>query len=505
MKKMSASTKRRLKYGSGAVIFTALFLVVIIGINLIASALVKNYPLNLDMTENQDLSLSKDAEKIITDVQQEIKIYVLGSETLFVIGSYHTQDSSLLYTSDLGLYYTSVNEILKSLPRLNAKISLEYIDVPSSPTFVSRYPDDQLANGQIIVECPSLNKHLIITPDEYLTSAVDNGNPQYNNYLEQGITLMRISFSNIESSLCSAVVRATNANPPIVTFLTGHGEASLDAFRNLLQKNSYDIKDCPIMTEEIDPESIFLIIAAPTVDYSSDDLRKIDAYLSNDKKSTNAFIFMSPNQGELKNLEDFMSEWAVLTKPGSVADYDRGHFYVNPNEIIATYGPTAYGASLIAPPVVYNSRPLYFSPDNGTTVIKKVVNSYETSVLVPQNPGTDWSPDKSEEKASFVLLTESLKIRAERVYSKLFVCGSQYFVRDTSLNNPSFGNARLILNIFNQNGGGSVSLYNRMITPHTFLIPASTNDLIGVWIFMITLPAIILITGTVIWIRRKNR
>ena len=144
--KMPSSLKktlksRRFQRGGIATAFTAIFIVVVILVNVVVSLLSDRFPsMNIDLTANQVNTLSEEALDVAKDVQYETNIYIIAS------------DGWIDYAESYGYHYSTLISITDRLVEANSKIHVETIDLETNPTFANEYADESLTNGCVVVE-----------------------------------------------------------------------------------------------------------------------------------------------------------------------------------------------------------------------------------------------------------------------------------------------------------------------------------------------------------------
>lgn len=512
MNQSNSAKNRRFKFGFSATVFTALFVAIVILLNILASVLEAKFPLELDLTQTRAYSLSDQAKEYIKNVNSKVNIYVIGNEDSFSYGEYSYYN--IPSTTEFDQYFASINEILKSLPKMNSNIGLKYINKLTEPTFFQNYKEE-LKDGQILVQnMDDPSRYKILEDYNYLTIINDSTNPNYSSYVQRGIYLQKVVGSNLENAVCSALVGVTSGDIPTVTFLTGHNEDSLEQFTALLEHNNYTVDSCYIPTENISPDTDFLIIAGPNRDYSEADLKKIDAYLAEGKS---LMVFFNPTVGKLPTLEAFLAEWGIGVEEGMLAETAENKYYQNQTFLLANYGSEEYTHGLNAYPLVPMSRSItqLSTAQNGVNT-SVVVKTSDSAALLPadiiNNPKL--GIESAEKKGEFNAIVSAKKVinanPDEYKEANVVVCGSMYFVFDeieplNFLSNPTFSNAELSLNIINQSTGTeSLNLITKVIDPSAITILISTAKNIG-WSFMYGVPVVLLIIAGFIWWRRKNR
>ena len=74
-------------------------------------------------------------------------------------------------------------------------------------------------------------------------------------------------------------------------------------------------------TSNIDESASAIAIVAPKNDFAPDEINKIDTFLKNGGKyGKTAFIFFDPRLTDLKNLDEYTTEWGIQVNPGVIYD-----------------------------------------------------------------------------------------------------------------------------------------------------------------------------------------
>lgn len=507
MNQSNSAKSRRFKFGTLATVFTVLFVVAVIIFNIVASALAERFPLTLDLTPGSVYSMSDEAEGYIKAVDQNVNITVVGNEAEFAKGSYAYENVRSGEAFDH--YLVAIHQILKNIPKLNPKIQVQFVDKAENPSFFQNY-SEALENGMIIIDCPSRNRHRVLTEYNYLTIIDDINNPQYSTYVQMGYYIMKVTGTNIENAICSSLITVTSETLPVVTVASGHNESPLAAYTNMLSQNGFEIKTCNLVTEEVSDDTEFLVIGGPSRDFSEADLEKLDAYLA---KGKNLMVFLNPSAPSLPTLEAFLQEWGIGVGDGLVCESNNSNVYQAPYFVVSKYTNGSYTTGINAPPVVPMGRPLNILWDEkGGIEVSSLVRTMDTAVVCPSNAPNNWTPADAAQKGEFDAVTKSSKLVSSnedgRVYSNVFVCSSLYFVVDDKdlsfLSNPSFGNAELSLNIVAKSIDKQVlNLITKVIDPEELTMMLSTADNIG-FVFMAVVPILMLLAGLVVWLRRKR-
>lgn len=127
---MKNTTAKKFKYGSLSVVFTVVFIALVIGVNLIVSALDTSFNLRVDLTETELYSISPETDVALRaglgDHYESFKVTIKFLDERDVIESSETA----LYVQQLA------EEYARQYPN---NISVEYIDITKNPGAVEKY------------------------------------------------------------------------------------------------------------------------------------------------------------------------------------------------------------------------------------------------------------------------------------------------------------------------------------------------------------------------------
>ena len=276
--KKNIFASRRFKHGSLATAMTIGFVALVVLVNLIVGLLVERFPMNIDLTDNQIFALSDESIEYVKGVEQNISINVLAKEEDFAGNN---------------AYYNQANEVINKYALYSDKIKVNYVDIYTDPTFVQNYPKEDLAYGDIVVSCDD-RYQVLDAYDLFNVGTTQSGSTS-------------ITSSKAEQAMTSAIMFVTDANPMTVTVLTGYGStetANIDDLTSTLGSNGYLTTETNLMTEDIPEEATIAILAAPTIDLTEAEAKKISDFLENDGNFGKIlYYFADASQPELPVLE----------------------------------------------------------------------------------------------------------------------------------------------------------------------------------------------------------
>ncbi|MCL2035601.1 MAG: GldG family protein [Oscillospiraceae bacterium] len=486
MKKLLNS--RTFRQGSAATAITAIAIAMIVVLNMVVTSLSERYILSIDLTENNLFSISEESKSFLRNLDKDVTIYVLSSEEAFLQGN---------------VYSVQANEVLKRYALESPRVHVEYVDLLRNPAFESRFPDLQLNPNTILVT--SGGKVRDLTPYQL-----------YNIESYQG--QMMIASSQAEQAMTSAMLNVTSDKTVGVAFLTGHNETELPTLQALFELNNYTVTHTNLLTEEIDPESVIAVLAAPKRDLDEDALKKLDDYLSNDERLGRTLVYFSsieqPEPSDMPNISAFLRDWGIAVENSVV-------FEASLNKVAAfnMYAPyTEYAEAEYSEATASRnlwvfmpfSKPLSVVFESGNSISTEVLLAFsQTSGVLPEDAEADWQPSESDLTGPTPALVLARQIRYDgttQLRSNVAAVSSVFAVSSDALSATSTGNGDYFINLFNKlsNREDIVNIQSKAIGGKELGIQ-SEQALVLALVFVILLPLAVLIYGVVVWLRRRHR
>ena len=283
-------SKKHIKNGSYSMAMAAIFIVIVVVINMIVGAIPSKYS-QLDVSSSKLYTIGDETKKVLKALDKEVTIYQIA------------QSGAEDYT---------ISNLLISYEDESNHIKVEVKDPVVNPKFASEYTTDDLAANSLIVVCGDRNK--VISYNDMYSTSVD-----YNTW-QQTTT----GFDG-EGQITSAIGYVTSEDLPIMYTLSGHGEKDLDSsFKEDIQKANIDIKELNLLTEgKVPDDADCLMIVSPTSDISEDEKAEILDYLEAGGK---AMIFSDYTQDDLPNFDAVLANYGVKRAEGIVFEGDSQHY-----------------------------------------------------------------------------------------------------------------------------------------------------------------------------------
>lgn len=487
---------KKFKYGGLSVLFTVLFVAAIVLVNVIVNLVLDRFDVKADLTSEALFSIDSTTADYLKTLTGKVNITVTNSESDF---------------TGAGTYYNQTNEICKRFAEATDKISLNYVDLLKNPSFSADYPDAEIGDGMLVVKSEETGRYKALDYTKYLDIQYDETYAQY------GYSYIKAVNANAEAALLSAIMSVTNMDPVRVAFTTGCGETENATMKSLLETNAYVAEALNIsLVEEIDSGIDFIVIYAPSSDYTNDDLNKLDKWLDNGGKYGKNVIFVaSASNPNIPNIKSFLDEWGIVIEDGVIYQTDANYAYSGlPIYQLMQPGTSDYTAELdTKSKYIFGNNMLALTlrfEEYANFVTTPILTSYDGAVIYPLDADESWTVADGGNTGVLNGVVESSKVQYEGstpYYSRVVVYGSDFLLNETLLVTEQANNAELMMSIFRGISGRDdfeITLTPKSFSMSTFEISAAASATIAI-IFAIVLPVAIIITGITVWLRRRHR
>lgn len=479
-KKHSFFKSRSFKYGSLATAITALLIVVVIAVNMVFSVLTDRYSWALDFTSTGMYDISDSTKQVVNslDESQKIEITVFYDEVDYP-------------------YYLS--EPIKRFANLSDNISVTYVDPEKNPAALTQYGSAyNVEKGAVVVK--GGDRIRVFNVDDYFTYDNDTG----------------AMYIYVEERLAAATLYAVRETIPVVYFLTGHGEEGYDNLMNLFANNGADVKEVNLLTEtpEFEPEAKLIVVCNPTRDYSEDEIRVIDDFLTNNNAfGKNLMYFSATDAPELSNLETMLAKWGIAFDTDMVLDTADNTFQNYQNALMPTYTEeeimnTGSTLSTVAVMLAPNSRSVHtlFGESNlykTQSILTTSSTSYSRQNSVVSNSLEREPSDKSGPFDLAVLSMMYKYVNNVQVQSYVLACGSTDMIESQYFNYT--GNSEFFMQMYKlvmDEKDDTILAAQKASSQSVATITSSQENTMMV-ITVIIIPALFLIVGLIVYIRRR--
>lgn len=284
--------RKYLKNGSYSMIITAVFIIIIIVINLIVNELPSSMT-EIDISDEKLYSIGDTTKDFLDSLDKDVTIYQIAPEG--------NQDEV-------------ITNLLKKYEDASKHVKVELKDPVVNPKFVTDYTSDDISSNSLIVVCEDRNK--VVDYSSMYESTIN-----YNTY-----SYDTTGFDG-EGQITSAIAYVTSENLPVLYTMEGHGEIQLNSvIQEDIEKANIEIKSLNLLTEGSVPEDAdCLMIVSPSSDISEEERDAVLEYLENGGK---AMIFSDYTGEQMPNFDNILENYGVKREEGIVFEGDSQHYAV---------------------------------------------------------------------------------------------------------------------------------------------------------------------------------
>lgn len=452
-------------------------------VNLIASALPETYT-QIDATSQKLYSITKDTEKYLDTLKDDVTLYVMVNK--------NSKDDN-------------VDRTLQKYASASKHVKVKYVDPNVSPTFASKYTDNDVTSNSIIVVCGDRSKVIDYNSDIYEYSYDSSYNYSVTGY-------------DCEGQVTAAIQYVTSESTTNVYELTGHDESTLSGdFSEVFQKRFMNVGSLSLLTVDAIPEDCqALFITAPQSDLSEDDLSKLSQYLGNGGKIYLSIDYSKWN--DLTNFKKLLSDNSIETTESLLAETDRSYYYQSPFYLLPNVENTEVSSSVAGMTQVFvpysvgltytgedDSNVTSFMTTSDTTIAKAAANiAAVQSQADAANIASAQDGDTQGQYSLGIMVTNENG-------GELCVLGSAMMCTDSANQIVSGHNATLFNGIVNAlvttddgNSDNAVVIAAKDYTVSNLTVSANAMLVYGI-LWGIFMPIALIIIGIIVWARRRKR
>jgi ABC-type uncharacterized transport system involved in gliding motility auxiliary subunit len=434
------------------------FAVLFIGIIGMLAWLSTQYVYQVDWTFGSRNTISEDSRRLLDGLDQPVNItaYVGPDERL----------------------RTQIRDLVGSYQRFKDDISLEFIN-----------PDT--------------------VPEQVRELGITGGNAVLINYRGASESIQALG----EQQLTNALLRLSRREERWVAFVSGHGERTpygetnfgLGAFATELERKGIRLQTLNLVEAAIPSNTNLLVLASPRVELLPGEVAALQGYL---EQGGNLLWLTEP--GTLQSLEPLADQLGLLVLPGTVVDASSAMLGVeNPSFVVVTVYPSHGITREVSTVSVYPAAAALEVNDTTAWDVTPLLTTLERSWSeLGALEGEIRFDEDSDERAGpldiGVALTRNKPGSEEGKQQRVVVIGDGDFLSNTYLGNA--GNLDLGLNIVHwlSHDDAFIDIRVRAAPDTTLVLGQTTTAIIGLG-FLIGLPVLLLLSGIIIWLRRRRR
>lgn len=498
-KKLSSSKKFR--YGSSALVFTAVFVIFVLLVNVVVSVIDdKTGGLYIDMTNKRIYTVGEQSLTALENVSQPIEI-IFASPRDIIEGS----DA-----------LNSVKMLCESYASMFGNITVSYRDVMSDIAYFNKFKTtsaDDITSTSLVVYCPSTGLSKIF-------SLADN--PPYvmsDMYKYSSETGRQFAFDG-ENKLTNAFLTVTGNNGKSLKagFITGHNEQINDVLKVFLEDNGYAVENVELKKSSATELKAYdlLVVCEPRSDFlgrnsgSVNEIELLRDYVI--ENFGNLMFFTGYSGSSLPELYALVEEsFGVRVNNASVV------LEGSKNAIANTGGAGFFGSystdkstlgyKIHKPFSEAQSRsyPVFESCSVLDIVASEGSNMNVSPIIVTSGDAVSFDGENAKAHKNMPVMTLSRYTRLLGGVEKtadVVVCSSSAF--PYYLQVPSYSNSDILSRVLSQMNGANTgaSIDFKVLDEYALTVTKETSDSVTKRLAVV-FPVIIVVVGAVVFIKRK--
>ncbi len=502
--KKSKMDSRRFRYGSMATAITAVVAVLVVVLNVVVSLLADRFPINIDLTQNKLFSLSDNSVEIAKSINKDVQVIVFGSEDL-----YKNPNMGSDYYQVEALY----KEIYKALQQYTSysggKVTVKYEDLNLNPQLATQYNKYEVTSGDILLLCG----------DRYQKAS-------FNDMYEisgDGYTQAQTVSSKVEVTLASRIKNVMRDTVQVVTAFVGHeeDEDTVSALKSIYEANGYEFKELNLASsEEIDANTVAGLIVGPTKDFTAEEIERLQKWLDNDGKLDRNLMVFADFQAECKNLYEFLNvEYGLEVTDNLVMEtsltrtYRYSGFYPYADTADTDFTKDLSGSANVLTPLTRQIVTHKENNSENSLYNVPIITFPESAKLMKIKDATDENASSEDDK-SFAAdaypvngMAASVKwtyVDNEQVKTNVILSGSTQMILAASQANVK--NENVLMSALGAMTGvvDDINVSTKSLERDTITFSDSTTLIVGLGVFTVGIPVIILIICLVVFLKRRH-
>jgi len=505
---------RRLRYGTTSTAVTAIVIAAVVLLNVIVGIVADKYPISLDLSADKIYTLSEESVKIAEAIDKDLEIVVFAAESEFSNPTMGAQNSLPEFDTAMKEFYSALHQY-KSHSK--DKLTYSFIDPNQEPAKFAAYNDYEVANGDILFLCGERYKTCTIN-DLY---ELDTSN--YSTTYTYGFE------SKVEKTLASNVYSLLGNGEQIVQVLVGHEEDAntVSGLKDLYELNGYAFEEISITgSAEFNKDATVMLIPAPAKDYSDEEIKRVQQWVYNNGDYGHHLMVYVNATADCPNLYEFLNvEYEIQVKDELILESDLNRLQnYNITFPMCDVPQTDYTANAVNTGKVFTPQARRLTTtlggkseeDLAIETYSVQLTSYPESaqlITLQDLEGGDsesiFNAKDDEYPLSSMLMTviDSFNNNTQKsVNGTVTVSGCPAMAYGDFIKNGTYYNEDLLLDVANSITGNetSITISNKVLTSDTINFSEGTALWLGLGVFTIGLPLIVLIICLIVFLRRKN-
>lgn len=459
----AAGRRHASRKGAFSAGITAMVVAMVIVFNLLAAQIPENWS-QFDLTGSGIYDITDTSRNYLASMTEDVEIHVLADRD--------SVDSRIVRFLDI---YTDLSDHL----------SLEYTDPLVFPSVLSEYGVD---SNTVVVTCETTGRQESFSIDDIIGYDIMS-------YYYYGV-YNETDFDG-EGLLTAAVDGVLTDASRTVYQTSGHGETELPSdITEQLRRSHVSVESVNLLTEGGIPEDCdLLFLNAPSRDLADDELDMISDYLA---QGGQVFYAMAAQLDPLPNLETLCADYGMTAAPGILAD-TKLYYQNNP----ALFFPVLNTASDACGDLTSDALVLFYAT-RGLTLTDPAREEITVESFLTTSDACYAVVDQETSALGTYTVGAAATEETDNGTARFTVLGSDSLTsQDISSAFSNLDNGALFLAAVT---AGFEDVESISIEPVSLATPSNTITSGGIWalLFILVIPAALLIFGFVRWMRRRK-
>ncbi len=486
-------------------------LVLVVFVNLLATGVTNNVTAaKIDTTSTGIYSITKKTEKMLSKLDKDINIYVLGAKNSL---------EKEIYTS----------YIVKTLDRYETSskhIKVEYKNTKTNPNFYKKYASESPTEGSVIVENKQNKKSKVIDFNDMFEMA-----QQAAMYGQQSSP----TAYDAEGQIDSAIAYVQSDETFTVYQVEGHKETledqqmfgGMENLTEIIQKHNCVIKKINLATKEAQnslntDKCDVLLLMGPQKDYTKNDAKLVKKYLEEGGKVIASYENSISFNEDKPNYNSIFESFNIKVGKGVVAENDSNYYAAQYNQYFA-FAKGTEGFANNLPGMVFSpfSIGLNKKDKNYEDVTYTGLATSTKSAVLKKHADTAEVPTKQKGdisgKFDFVVsaekntaATEKSSIGTDKADTKkaeILLFSSVYSLFDNADDSVSGSDLQIVNNALDEyinTDVVNVTIPKKSLQMTQLQVSANAVRICMI-VLVIVLPLVLLVAGIVIWALRRKK
>ncbi len=518
-KNAKATNFRRLRFGTASTVLTIAVIVVVLLLNILVSGLAERYPITWDLSKDKVFTLSDESLRIAEGVKNNVEIIIFSDEEEFTNPSIGASVGMPEIDTTMREFHTVLQQYRS---RTDSKVTFKFINPNQDPTAYSKYEQYDVTSGTI----------LFLSGDRYKTASIDD---LYDYSLDENAYMMgQVSYvfnaSKVEKVLGSNINALQTENNRIVQVLVGHEEDrdTISGLQTLYELNGYTFEEFNITgSAEFNKAAEVMLIPAPAKDYSDNEIKRVREWVTNNQKYGRHLIVFTDYTASCPNLYGMLNaDYGIqvtnelLYETDANRQQDYNHYFPVCDIPSTKYTANSTGTGNVFTPLsrrITTSLPAEHAQENTIGDLGIPLTNYPESTHVislkdfadQDKISNAHAPEESEYPLTSMVATILDRYdnnTGTAAYGTVVVSGCPFMAYNDYVQNSTLKNEELLLDVINSVTGheNSVTISNKEFSNEEVYFEPGVQLGVGLGVFTIGLPVLVLVICLVVFLRRKN-